>query len=208
MLTARLHHLKIVIAVLLGVIALQFVYMMMATIGWMRAGEDISINIRPPLPNASQVYKRGDIPAPTAWGFAITTWQMTRRCSTNCAINEPDNIKTAKYFALVSGAMYADLMNNFNQRKAQSRVNGRTRELTLAQKVYSSDYTRPYKTGWEVIVDLRVKETVNNSKIKDTVIRYYLYVVNDSSDSNRNPWGLTLDGYTRPPVRVDAEYQS
>ncbi len=201
--TARIQHLKIVVAILLGVIGIQFVYITLVTIGWKSAGEDIKVNIRPPLPNQSLVYGRGDIPAPTAYGFAAYVWQMTKRCELDCATDEERNIRVSKYYALISEEFYSDLKRDFNTRKARGRVQGRTRELVPAQQVYLDEFVKPYKDGWQVTLDMKLKESQGGQLIKDVIIRYYFYVTNETSDANRNPWGLSVEGFVKPPVRIE-----
>lgn len=202
MLTSRIAHLKIVILVLCFFIASQLAVIFGLIYTVQAANDEISINVRPPLPNQKQVYGKADVPPPTAWGFAVLTWPIAKRCPVDCAIDEVKNLKLTSYYAMISQPFYQDLLADNKKLKAKRQLQNRTREFHLLQDVFKSSYAKQYEDGWEVYVDFQIKEYANGVLIKDRPIRYFFYVKSSVTDQDKNQWGLTLEGMTRSPQKI------
>jgi hypothetical protein len=53
-----------------------------------------------------------------------------------------------------------------------------------------------------VHLQLEVQQFQDGAKIKDYIANYWFRVVRDGGDPLKNEYGLAIDGFASPPVRV------
>lgn len=190
-----------------AVIATQsrFIWMVMALclflgIGWMRSPSDMTIHIPPDITNGA-TFKVNDVPAAFLHSFAYEVWQNVNYWGQD---GSQDYIKNIRLFAAyLTPRFQTELTQDYDDLKTSGQVQ-RQRSLQGANGAVfeSSTVKRLSANSWQINLRMRLLEYRNNQVVKDIEILYPLKVIRWDISSEKNPYGLAIDGFVSPPMRL------
>lgn len=178
-------------------------FLLLASIGWMRAPENLIIHNPPDLRSGS-TRPWWEVPPPTAYAFAFYIFQQLNAWPKNGEEDYPAKIKGLSPYLTPS---CQDFLS------ADAKKRGDSNELTGRVRVVYEIPGRGYQSAavtvidrdhWVVNLDLVADEYVSAEPVKRALVRYPLKVVRWDGDAERNPFGLALDCYDGVPQRLEA----
>ena len=154
-----------------------------------------SFHIPPDLSNGATL-KAGEIPNAYVGQFAFTVWQVINNWSNNGAVDAPKNLALYEPY-LTPPFLYA-LKTHYQHLLTRGTLQNR---VQVMQPISGENPTvTKFEDGsWQVILKLRDSEYVNGILIKDKDIEYPLKVVRFNGNTQLNPFGLALAGFTATP---------
>jgi integrating conjugative element protein (TIGR03746 family) len=169
-----------------------------------RMPAEITVHIPPDLRQGA-VMRLGEIPTPNIFTFATYVFQQLNTWPKDGQDDYGQNIY--RLAAYLTPAFRTWLIQDMHRRAHRGELAGRMRsvEIVPGHGFTQHRVTHPAARIWIVTLDLRLTETVRGMTVKDTTIRYPLRVVRRPTDWERNPWGLALAGFARPPKRLTAD---
>jgi len=169
-----------------------------------RMHDGVTVHIPPDLSQGATV-QANTIGKQDAWSFALYMFQYLNHWPVDAKQDYLSNIRALA--PMLTQRFQAELEKDYHERADRSGIDelaGRRRVAELMPgALYQDDLVRVVQANdaWEVILNLRIVETISDNTIKNTPMRYTLRVVRYAVDNERNPWGLALDGYATPPSR-------
>ncbi|WP_111748813.1 PFL_4703 family integrating conjugative element protein [Salinisphaera orenii] len=170
--------------------------------GWQNAPEQLTVHIPPTLRSGStRVWWK--VPPADVYAFAFYVWQQINRWPDNGRTDYKANI--AKYKAYLTPGCRRFLKHDYQARKNRNELQNRVRGVyEIAGQGYQADDVKVLnRDHWVVQLDLNITQYLNGMSVRNTDIRYYLRVIRHDVDASKNPWGLQLDCFARPPKQLD-----
>jgi len=169
-------------------------------IGWMRSPSDLTIHIPPDITNGA-TFKVHDIPSAFLHSFSYEVWQEVNYWSQDGSQDYPKNIHT--YAAYLTPKFQNELLQEYEELKVAGEVQRQRSIQGLAGSVFeSSTVKRLSADSWEIDLKVRLVEYRNNQIVKDIEMLYPLKVIRWDISGEKNPYGLALDGFVSPPIRL------
>ena len=177
------------------VISLQFVVMVALWFGWSQAPQQLTVHVPPDLRSGTTL-SVDEVPASNVYTFAFYIFQQLNRWPEDGAKDYGKAIFRISPY--VTPRYQAKLMADLELKGRQGELAYRVRGVQeIAGHGYAERRVDVLAPGvWVVWLDLDLLESVKGMTVKKTAIRYPLRVVNLSVDSEANPWGLALDGFS------------
>lgn len=158
---------------------------------------DITVHIPPDLSNGATM-KAGYIPKASVYLFASEVWRSINYWEQDGDIDMPRNLQ--QYQCYLSDRARQAQQDIQEVRKSQGQSTGRTRrmtEITDLKNVEAAVVSVGSGT-WDVDLDLRLIESVQNAQVKDEMLRYRIRVAADNSGSTCNPFNMRIVGVNQP----------
>jgi integrating conjugative element protein (TIGR03746 family) len=173
-------------------------------LGWWHAPRDLTIHVPPDLRSGS-VRKWWDIPPESVYAFALYVFQELNRWPTNGEVDYPREIHALSPYLTPECQRY--LKHDFTWRRDHGELRERVRGVyEIPGRGYGEDPTLRVtvlsRSEWIVTLDLDVDEYYGGDLVKRAFVRYPLRVIRYDVDPQRNPFGLALDCFARPPERI------
>lgn len=181
-----------------------FVLTLVLGFGWWSAPRELTIHVPPDLRSGS-TRKWWEVPPESVYAFAFYIFQQLNRWPVNGEEDYPRNIQTLS--AYLTPACRAFLGQDFASRRGGGELRQRVRGIyEIPGRGYGNDPAMRVKVvsdrDWIVTLDVTADEYVGAEQIKRAFVRYPIKVVRLDIDAERNPFGLALDCYSRPPERI------
>lgn len=165
--------------------------------GWKNAPEDLTVHIPPDLRTAS-TREWWRVPEPNIYTFAVYLWQTINRWPVNGQENYQRNIQA--YSTYLTPGCRAYLEADYRQRQRRGELRGRVRGIyEIPGRGFQNE--SPEGPGgvqvidrdhWVATLDMGVSETFSGTTVRDTYVRYPIYVSRVDNDPDANPWGLQI----------------
>lgn len=178
-------------------------FLLLTSIGWIRAPENLTIHNPPDLRSGS-TRPWWEVPPPTVYAFAFYIFQQLNAWPKNGEVDYPAKIKTLSPY--LTPACQDFLSTDAKKRGDSNELTGRVRVVyEIPGRGYQSKaVTVVDRDHWVVHLDLVADEYVSAEPVKRALVRYPLKVVRWDGDAERNPFGLALDCYDGVPQRLEA----
>jgi integrating conjugative element protein (TIGR03746 family) len=169
--------------------------------GWYQAPQDMTIHNPPDLRSGS-TRKWWEVPPSTVYSFAFYVWQQINHWPKDGEDDYKDNLR--RYRAYLTPACQTELSRNYEQRLRRSELDDRVRTLQEipGHGYQSDDVTLLGRDRWIVSLNAQINEYLHGTPVRDLYIRYFLQVVRSDVDPETNPFGLQLDCFAEPAVRL------
>jgi integrating conjugative element protein (TIGR03746 family) len=169
-------------------------------VGWMRAPSDLTIHIPPDIKNGA-TFKVNEIPSSFLHSFSYEIWQNVNYWAQDGSDDYPQNIHT--YAAYLTPKFQNELLQEYDELKGAGQVQRQRSLQGIAGSAFESSSVKKLSAdSWEIDLNLRLIEYRNNQIVKDIEMRYPLKVIRWDVSSEKNPYGLAIDGFVSPPVRL------
>jgi integrating conjugative element protein (TIGR03746 family) len=169
-------------------------------VGWMRAPSDLTIHIPPNITNGA-TFKANEIPASFLHSFSYEIWQGINYWSQDGAQDYSKNLHA--YAAYITPRFQGELLQDYEDLKTTGQVQRQRSLHGAAGAVFESAAVKKLSgDSWEIDLTMRLQEHRNNQVVKDVEILYPLRVIRWDISSEKNPYGLALDGFVSQPVRL------
>lgn len=194
---------RLAIQISLIALSILFILNMGLIIGWHNAQQKITVYIPPQIPSSGLKQKANQIPTATIYSFAFYIWQNINYWPTNGS----QDYKTAieQFSPYLTPKFKNFLIRDYNERLNQGELQNRLRNLQglNGSSFEIKDVEAVGHDTWLVHLHMRLAEhmNMNGNAVKEIAIDYNLRVVGFDTNSNRNPWGLALDGFEQSPQR-------
>lgn len=178
-------------------------FLLLTSIGWIRAPENLTIHNPPDLRSGS-TRPWWEVPPPTVYAFAFYIFQQLNAWPKNGEVDYPARIKVLSPY--LTPACQDFLSTDAKKRGDSNELTGRVRVVyEIPGRGYQSKaVTVVDRDHWVVHLDLVADEYVSAEPVKRALVRYPLKVVRWDGDTERNPFGLALDCYDGVPQRLEA----
>jgi len=182
----------------LAVLALVFAF------GWWSAPRNLTIHVPPDLRSGS-VRKWWDVPPESVYAFTFYVFQALNRWPTNGEEDYARNIRALS--AYLTPACKTFMEHDFAFRRDNGELRQRVRGIyEIPGRGYGDDpAARVHAVSnrdWLVTLDLTADEYYGAEQVKRALVRYPIKVVRLDADPTKNPFGLALDCYSSPPLRI------
>lgn len=189
-------------------VGILFVLGMIMGFGWWSVPRDLTIHVPPDLRSGS-TRKWWDVPPESVYAFAFYVWQQLQRWPSNGEEDYPHNIHALSNY--VTPACQEFLKHDYEQRR--NSIRQRVRGIyEIPGRGYGENPTlrvRAISTrDWVVTLDVTADEYYASEQVKRAFIRYALKVARVDVDPTRNPFGLVIDCYENPPLRITTPTES
>ena len=190
--------------VVCGVLA---VFLLVASIGWMRAPDNLTIHNPPDLRSGS-TRAWWEVPPSTVYSFGFYIFQQLNAWPKNGEVDFPAKIAVLSPYLTDSCVRF--LQADAKKRSESGELVGRTRVVfEIPEHGYNGRYNQNPVTvkgrdNWVVRLDLVADESFAGEPVKRALTRYPLKVVRAEGDPERNEFGLALDCYDSMPQRLAA----
>lgn len=183
-----------------------FVLALVLSAGWWSAPRDLTIHVPPDLRSGS-TRKWWEVPPESVYAFTYYIFQQLHRWPVNGQDDYLRNIQALS--AYMTPACHAYLLKDFESRRDAGELRQRVRGMyEIPGRGYGDDPTGRVQVlsdrDWIVTLDLNADEYYGSEPVKRALVRYSLKVARFDQDPERNPFGLVLDCYSRPPQRISA----
>jgi len=187
-----------------------FVLLLALSAGWWSAPRDLTIHVPPDLRSGS-TRKWWEVPPESVYAFTYYIFQQLHRWPTNGEQDYARNLNALS--AYLTPECRAYLQQDFVARRAAGELRQRVRGVyEIPGRGYGDDPSGRVKVlsdrDWIVALDLNADEYYGAEPVKRALVRYSLKVVRSDQDPERNPFGLALDCYSRPPQRISTQATS
>ncbi|MCL2891371.1 MULTISPECIES: PFL_4703 family integrating conjugative element protein [Pectobacteriaceae] len=171
--------------------------------GWQNAPRHLTIH-NPPDLRAGSTRPWWEVPPGNVYAFAFYIFQQVNRWPTDGDQDYPRNLAALK--AYLTPACQTQLALDYRLRRDAGELRDRVRGVYEIpgrgfhhKRVEVLDRDR-----WTVTLDLTVDEYYRAEPVKRALARYPLSVVRYDVDAEKNPWGLALDCFAKPPQKLEA----
>lgn len=169
--------------------------------GWYQAPQDMTIHNPPDLRSGS-TRKWWEVPPSTVYSFGLYIWQQINHWPKDGEVDYKANLR--RYRAYLTPACQTELSRNYEQRLRRDELDDRVRTLQeIPGHGYEpDDVTILGRDRWIVSLNAQINEYLHGTPVRDLYIRYFLQVVRADVDPETNPFGLRLDCFAEPAVRL------
>ena len=187
---------------LYGVIVLLVFICLGLILGWHVTQTHLRINIPPQIPDNGITLNAQDIPKSTIYSFAFYIWQSINYWPKNGFVDYKKNIIDLSAYLTPKFLIY--LKNDYNHRLANGEIQDRLRTMQGVSGYDAMDVKYIGHGTWLVHLSMRLTERMDNTgnPVKDAQIDYSLRVVRYNVSSDKNKWGLAVDGFFEDPKRI------
>ena len=169
-------------------------------IGWMRAPADLTIHVPPDITNGA-TFKVNEIPTSFIYSFAYEIWQGVNYWPEDGTQDYPKNIHT--YAAYLTPKFQAELLQEYEDLKTSDQVQRQRSLQGITGATFESARVKKLSGDtWEIDLKMRLVEYRNHQVVKDIEMLYPLKAIRWDISTQNNPYGLAIDGYMAPPVRL------
>jgi integrating conjugative element protein (TIGR03746 family) len=184
--------------------ALLFLTLLLA-IGWWSAPRDLTIHVPPDLRSGS-VRRWWDVPPESVYAFTLYIFQQLHRWPTNGDDDYVRNIGALR--AYLTPTCKSFLEQDYTLKRDGGELHQRVRGIyEIPGRGYADAPAFRVQTlsahEWIVTLDVSVDEFYSGEQVKRAFVRYPLKVVRLDVDPEKNPYGLALDCFARPPERIE-----
>ena len=185
-------------------------FLLVTSIGWMRAPDNLTIHNPPDLRSGS-TRAWWEVPPSTVYSFAFYIFQQLNAWPKNGEADYPAKIEGLS--AYLTPSCQTVLQAEAKKRSDSGELAGRTRVVfEIPEHGYGGRYnpnpvTVQGRDNWVVRLDLVADEAFAGEPVKRALTRYPLKVVRAEGDAERNEFGLALDCYDSMPQRLAAAPQ-
>ena len=171
---------------------------LLAYAGWWHASGTQRLSLSPQLRYGATLH--GDVVHPwEVYVFAGYIHQQINNWTDNGAVDNLENIQ--RLAAFLSPDYRFWLTREHQRHEAQFR--NRQRSVSPVPGSYSNASVHPLgQDTWRVVLDVRLRDYVEDQIYKDIDVRYFLEVVLLDADPETNEWGLALNRQYQPPERL------
>jgi len=168
--------------------------------GWAQAPKKLTVYVPPDL-SSGVTLNAHSIPKSTVYALTFYVWQGLNAWQEDGVVDYPQ--KLHRFSAFLTQRFQAELTAD----KVRKQDQGELQRRRFMQGERAAAYESAWVTGlapdvWEVILQVKLTEFVGETEVKSVNMEYSLRVVRMDAQPEHNPWGLLLDGFTRPPTRV------
>ncbi|MFP1742886.1 PFL_4703 family integrating conjugative element protein [Lonsdalea quercina] len=180
-------------------------FVLVASVGWMRAPDNLTIHNPPDLRSGS-TRAWWEIPPSTVYSFAFYIFQQLNAWPKNGEVDYPAKINTLSAYLTPSCERF--LQADAKKRSDNGELTGRTRVVfEIPEHGYNGRYNQDPVTvegrdNWIVRLDLVADESFAGESVKRALTRYPLKIVRWEGDPERNEFGMALDCYDGIPQRL------
>lgn len=176
-----------------------------AMLGWKQSPEHLKIDIPPDLRSGSTRGIKERHPF-NIYAFGYYIFQQLNHWPVE---GVEDYKKQIARLSCYLTPEFRGVLERDYENKAKRHELSRTRAL---QEMPERPYTdkRVFvesATTWVSFYDVNIKETFRAEVVKDIFVRYPVRVISWDVDPECNLWGLALDGFYRPPRRLEGDQQ-
>lgn len=169
-------------------------------VGWMRSPSQMTIHVPPDISNGA-TFKVNEIPTSFIYSFAYEIWQGVNYWSEDGTKDYPKNVRV--YAAYLTPKFQAELLQEYEELKTSGQVQRQRTLQGLSGAAFESVSVKKLSAdSWEIDLKMRLKEYKNNQVVKDIEVLYPLKAIRWDISSQNNPYGLAIDGFISPPVRL------
>lgn len=189
---------------LYGVILLLVFVCLCLILGWHVTQTHLRINIPPQIPDDGITLNVQEVPKATIYSFAFYIWQSINYWPNNGFSDYKKSI--TDFSAYVTPEFLIFLKNDYSHRLSNGEIQARLRTMQgINGTSYNADNVKYIgHNTWLVHLPMRLTERMDNTgnPVKDAQIDYSLRVVRYNVNSDKNKWGLALDGFFADPKRI------
>jgi len=184
--------------------ALLFLAMLLA-VGWWSAPRDLTIHVPPDLRSGS-VRRWWDVPPESVYAFTLYIFQQLHRWPANGDDDYARNIRALS--AYLTPACKSFLEQDYTLKRDSGELHQRVRGIyEIPGRGYADAPEFRVQTlsarEWIVTLDVSADEFYSGEQVKRALVRYPIKVVRLDVDPEKNPYGLALDCFARPPERIE-----
>lgn len=171
--------------------------------GWQSAPRHLTIH-NPPDLRAGSTRPWWEVPPGNVYAFAFYIFQQINRWPVDGDRDYPRNLSALS--AYLTPACRAQLEQDYRQRRDAGELRDRVRGVyeIPGRSFHHKRVEVLDRDRWTVTLDLTVDEYYRAEPVKRALARYPLSVVRYDVDAEKNPWGLALDCFARPPQKLEA----
>jgi integrating conjugative element protein (TIGR03746 family) len=170
----------------------QIVLMMIMSIGWSLAPNQISLHYPPDLRSGGSM-KVDEIHESEVYLFTGYILQQLNNWKEDGEKDYLNKINLLRSYFTPSYQTF--LQQDYNSRKQQGELRRRVRNWELVPgAVFEEKFVQHVGKDWIVWIDVHIKEYVNGGIVKNLVNRIPMQVVRYDVDRETNPWGIALNG--------------
>ena len=196
------------------IIAFLFLWASSATIGWLSAPKNITMNVGPNLPNEPLVMGIYDADKSAVWQFSQYFLSVLHTWPKNGEEDYLFRLTALRQMGIISQTFYTqfhgDYLDRIGETGGMNTIRGIQRlDHTPLEYAFDPTYTQPWyvdgdiKPGvWTVSIVMQTNETMNNETVRDPLLRYTLKVKKTFENIEGNDWGLQLDALIKQPERL------
>ncbi|CAM3618871.1 integrating conjugative element protein [Rouxiella silvae] len=179
------------------------IILLIAVGGWITAPSRIVVYNPPDLRTGSS-RPWWEVPAPTAYTFALYIFQQLNAWPKNGDVDYPAKIAALTPYLTPSCLIFlkADLRKRADSGELLNRV--RMIYEVPGRGYNSKSVAIMNRDSWVIRLDAVVDEYFQSEPVKRALVRFPLKVVRWDGDAERNPFGLALDCYEGIPQRLEA----
>jgi integrating conjugative element protein (TIGR03746 family) len=197
-------HLKAHVQTLRAAALASLLLATLLALGWWNAPRDLTIHVPPDLRSGS-IRKWWDVPPESVYAFTFYVFQQLNRWPTNGEEDYARNIHALS--AYLTPGCRAFLEQDFATRRDRGELRQRVRGVyEIPGRGYGDAPAERVKVistdDWLVTLDLAADEYYGTEQVKRALVRFPIKVVRSDVDPQKNPFGLALDCYSRPPERI------
>lgn len=158
---------------------------------------DITVHVPPDLSKGATM-RSGDIPKANVYLFASEVWRSINYWKNDGDKDMPQNLSLYRCYLSDRALQAQQSLQATRQQEGQSV--GRTRHMSeiIDLKNVDSAVISQGAGTWDVDLDLRLEESLQNTVVKDEMLRYRIRVAADNSGTNCNPFNMRIIGIDQP----------
>ncbi|ENY2965832.1 PFL_4703 family integrating conjugative element protein [Salmonella enterica] len=171
--------------------------------GWQNAPRHLTI-YNPPDLRSGSTRPWWEIPPGQIYAFSFYIFQQINRWPVSGEEDYSRNLTALS--AYLTPACHAQLEQDYHQRRDRGELRDRVRGVyEIPGRGFQDKRVQVIdRDNWVVTLDLTVDEYYHAEPVKRALVRYPLNVVRYDVDAQKNPWGLALDCFARPPQKLEA----
>ena len=171
---------------------------LVAYAGWWHASGTQRLSLPPQL-NYGATLQGGEI---QPWEVYVFTGYIHQQINNWTGDGALDNLKNIQRLSAFVSPEYRYWLTREHQR-LEAQFRNRQRSVSPVPGSYGNASVRPLgKDAWQVVLDIRLRDYLEDQLYKDIDVRYFLEVVLMDADPETNEWGLVLHRQYRPPERL------
>lgn len=190
-----LNHVNRVLLVLLGALLLLNAWLSFAL---MQAPKKMEFWLSPSMSASGGIIKPEAVPDEYVHGFVTSLIPVLNSWTSAGETEFYNHIEGLSYYFT---PRFRDLMAKTKESLQRAGLFSRTQTASLYRFLEEGDVKRIGKDAWEVHLLLRISQKLNEQSamvIADKVVDYHFRVVKVNLSKIQNPFGLAIDGYTKP----------
>ena len=177
---------------LMGVVLLCCLYALLSS------EKQIVVHL-PPFMQDSAVLRAEEIVPASVYAFALSIFKRINFWQNDGGADYPLQIQAQQCFLTPNFKRWLHSDMQEKRRRGELR---RGRGMFSLSGYAEERVRRIAPDTWVVLLDLGLREWLQDRIVKNTTLRYTLRVVRSDFSSECNPWGLALDAHENLPERI------